>query len=109
MSQVPHEILNHRLLAAYLGIETMLAVVCKTETCVNALETYNRDGLIDKSSGLHGLGTSIGRSLDDPFVIICLENMRLVFCSIYLCSLMIFPNSSSPLIVSSVGHMLVTS
>lgn len=65
-----------RLLAAYLGIETMLAVVCKTETCVNALETYNRDGSVDKSSGLHGLGTSIGRSLDDPFLVICLENMR---------------------------------
>lgn len=102
-----------RLLAAYLGIETMLAVVCKTETCVNALETYNRDGSVDKSSGLHGLGTSIGRSLDDPFLVICLENMRLIFSSIYmfynLGSLMIFPFASLPLIVSSVGHLLVTS
>ncbi|KAI5671288.1 hypothetical protein M9H77_11652 [Catharanthus roseus] len=64
-----------RLLAAYLGVDTMLALVCKTETCVKALETYNDEGSIIKSSGLHGLGMSVGRSLDDQFLVICLENM----------------------------------
>ncbi|XP_052184258.1 protein DEFECTIVE IN MERISTEM SILENCING 3-like [Diospyros lotus] len=65
-----------RLLSEYLGIETMLAVVCKTYDSVKALETYETDGSIAKGSGLHGLGTSIGRSLDGRFVIICLENLR---------------------------------
>lgn len=65
-----------RLLSEYLGIETMLAVVCKTYNGVKALETYEKDGSINKSSGLHGLGTSIGRHLDGRFLVICLENLR---------------------------------
>ncbi|XP_028061995.1 protein DEFECTIVE IN MERISTEM SILENCING 3-like isoform X13 [Camellia sinensis] len=65
-----------RLLSEYLGIETMLAVVCKTYDGVKALETYGNDGSVSKSSGLHGLGTSIGRHLDGHFQVICLENMR---------------------------------
>lgn len=73
----------------------MLALVCKTETCVKALETYNDEGSIIKSSGLHGLGMSVGRSLDDQFLVICLENMRLVACLIfYFCNfgaLMVLP------------------
>ncbi|GMP24877.1 hypothetical protein CsSME_00001995 [Camellia sinensis var. sinensis] len=60
----------------YLGIETMLAVVCKTYDGVKALETYENDGSVSKSSGLHGLGTSIGRHLDGRFQVICLENLR---------------------------------
>ena len=70
-----------RLLSEYLGIETMLAVVCKTYDGVKALETYENDGSIIKSSGLHGLGTSIGRHLDERFLVICLENLR--YCSVY--------------------------
>ncbi|KAI7997359.1 Protein DEFECTIVE IN MERISTEM SILENCING 3 [Camellia lanceoleosa] len=65
-----------RLLSEYLGIETMLAVVYKTFDGVKALETYENDGSISKSFGLHGLGTSIGRHLDGRFQVICLENLR---------------------------------
>ncbi|KAI8010447.1 Protein DEFECTIVE IN MERISTEM SILENCING 3 [Camellia lanceoleosa] len=65
-----------RLLSEYLGIETMLAVVGKTYDGVKALETYENDGSVSKSSGLHGLGTSIGRHLDGRFQVICLENLR---------------------------------
>lgn len=54
----------------------MLAVVCKTYNGVKALETYEQDGSVNKSSGLHGLGTSIGRHLDGRFPVICLENLR---------------------------------
>ncbi|KAB1201815.1 hypothetical protein CJ030_MR8G020062 [Morella rubra] len=54
-----------RLFAEYLGVETMLAIVCKTYEGVKALETYYKEGCIKKSSGLHGLGASIGRTLDD--------------------------------------------
>ncbi|XWS50348.1 hypothetical protein CRYUN_Cryun12cG0080400 [Craigia yunnanensis] len=37
---------------------------------------YRRDGCIDKTSGLHRLGASIGRSLDGRFLVICLESLR---------------------------------
>ncbi|KAF7148965.1 hypothetical protein RHSIM_Rhsim03G0209000 [Rhododendron simsii] len=65
-----------RLLSEYLGIETMLAVVCKTNEGVKALETYEKDGSITKNSGIHELGISIGRQLDGRFLVICLENLR---------------------------------
>ncbi|KZV44911.1 hypothetical protein F511_06533 [Dorcoceras hygrometricum] len=64
-----------RLLSDYLGLETMLAMVCKTYEGVKALETYNKQGL-NKSLGLHALAASTGRSLDDPFLVICLESLR---------------------------------
>lgn len=56
----------------------MLAVVCKNHDCVKALEAYDREGFISKTSGLHGLGASIGRPLDGRFLAICLENLRFV-------------------------------
>lgn len=65
-----------RLLAEYLGIETMLAIVCKTSDSVKGLETYEKDGSITKSSGIHGIGVSIGRHLDGRYLVICLENLR---------------------------------
>ncbi|KAK0591983.1 hypothetical protein LWI29_011280 [Acer saccharum] len=65
-----------RLFSEYLGVDTMLAVVCKTDEGVKALETYDNEGCITKSSGLHGLGASIGRAIDGRFLVICLENLR---------------------------------
>lgn len=56
----------------------MLAVVCKTNEGVKALETYENDGSIIKNSGIHELGISIGRQLDGRFQVICLENLRYV-------------------------------
>uniref|UniRef100_A0A2N9IVL3 FHA domain-containing protein n=1 Tax=Fagus sylvatica TaxID=28930 RepID=A0A2N9IVL3_FAGSY len=64
-----------RLFSEYLGLETMLAIVCQTYEGVKALETYDKQGCINKSSGLHGLGASIGRNLDGRFLVICLENL----------------------------------
>lgn len=64
-----------RILSDYLGLETMLGVVCKTHAGLKALETYDKDGFINKSSGLHGLGASNGRPLDDRFLVFCLENL----------------------------------
>ncbi|XP_049393492.1 protein DEFECTIVE IN MERISTEM SILENCING 3-like isoform X1 [Solanum stenotomum] len=65
-----------RTLSDYLGQETMLAVVCKTHDGLKALQTYDKKGLVNKSSGLHGVGASIGRPLDDRYLVICLENLR---------------------------------
>lgn len=69
-------ILKFRSLSDYLGLETMLGVVFKTRDGVKALETYDREGRINKSSGFHGLGASIGRPLDDRYLVICLEDLR---------------------------------
>ncbi|XP_015165618.1 protein DEFECTIVE IN MERISTEM SILENCING 3-like isoform X3 [Solanum tuberosum] len=65
-----------RTLSDYLGQETMLAVVCKKHDGLKALQTYDKKGLVNKSSGLHGVGASIGRPLDDRYLVICLENLR---------------------------------
>ncbi|KAK9291388.1 hypothetical protein L1049_019335 [Liquidambar formosana] len=65
-----------RLLSEYLGIDTMLAIVCKNYEGAKALELYDTECCINKSSGLHGLGASIGRPLDGRFRVICLESLR---------------------------------
>ncbi|CAL5204060.1 unnamed protein product [Lathyrus oleraceus] len=65
-----------RLFSEYLGVETMLAIVCKTSEGVKAIEMYDKEGCINKSSGLHGLGATIGRALDGRFLVICLESLR---------------------------------
>ncbi|CAO2194357.1 unnamed protein product [Urochloa humidicola] len=65
-----------RLLAEYLGRDNMLALVCKTYDGVKGLEKYDKDGIIDKSSGIHGLGRSVGKFLDGRFTVFCLENLR---------------------------------
>lgn len=54
----------------------MLAVVCKTYEGVKALEVYNREGVIDKTRGLHGFAASIEKPLADRFIVICLEDIR---------------------------------
>ncbi|KAK9103905.1 hypothetical protein Sjap_021159 [Stephania japonica] len=65
-----------RLFSEYLGLETMMAIVCKTREGVKALETYDSEGEINKSTGLHGLGSSIGRHVDGRFLVISLEDLR---------------------------------
>ncbi|XP_065846944.1 protein DEFECTIVE IN MERISTEM SILENCING 3-like [Euphorbia lathyris] len=65
-----------RLLSEYLGVETMLGIVCKTYEGVKALETYDKEGHINSDSGIRVFGTTIGRTLDGRFLVICLENLR---------------------------------
>ncbi|XP_062120111.1 protein DEFECTIVE IN MERISTEM SILENCING 3 isoform X2 [Humulus lupulus] len=65
-----------RLFSEYLGMETMMAIVCKTNEGVKALEVYDNEGCINKTAGLHGIGASIGRALEGRFIVICLENLR---------------------------------
>ncbi|CAK7348709.1 unnamed protein product [Dovyalis caffra] len=65
-----------RLLSEYLGLETMLGIVCKTFDGIKALEKYDREGKINSIAGLHGLGSSIGRKIDGRFTAICVEDLR---------------------------------
>lgn len=68
----------------------MLSVVCKTFDGVKAMESYDKEGSINKISGLHGLGASIGRTIDGRFLVICLENLRYVVDCLLLGSLTYF-------------------
>ncbi|KAF3439852.1 hypothetical protein FNV43_RR18130 [Rhamnella rubrinervis] len=65
-----------QLLSEYLGLKTMVAIVCRTYEGVEALEKHDGKGSIDSSSGLHGLGSSFGKSITGRFVVICLEDLR---------------------------------
>lgn len=65
-----------RVLSEYLGLDNMLGVVCKTYDGVEGLETYDKEGMVDKTSGIHGLGRTIGKFLDGRFTVFCLENIR---------------------------------
>ncbi|KAF6168192.1 hypothetical protein GIB67_011577 [Kingdonia uniflora] len=58
------------------GLDTMMAIACKTLKGFKALETYDKEGRINKSTGLHMLGSSIGRHMDGRYVVICLEELR---------------------------------
>ncbi|CAN1762402.1 Protein DEFECTIVE IN MERISTEM SILENCING 3 [Linum perenne] len=64
------------MLSQYLGMKTMLAIVCKSYEGVKAMETYDKEGHINKDSGIQGLGASIGKALDGPFSVISLEDLR---------------------------------
>lgn len=68
--------LRCRLFSEYLGADKMLAIVCKTLKGVKALEAYDKEGCINKNAGLHGVGASMGRTLEGRFLVICLENLR---------------------------------
>ncbi|XP_050386516.1 protein DEFECTIVE IN MERISTEM SILENCING 3-like [Argentina anserina] len=65
-----------KILSEYLGLDTMLAIVCRTHECVKVLEKYDGDGMIISSTGIHGLGSSIGNSIKGRFQVICLEDLR---------------------------------
>nr|CAD1843485.1 unnamed protein product [Ananas comosus var. bracteatus] len=65
-----------RLFSEYLGLETVLAIVCKTYEGVKALEKYDKEGMIDTNAGLYGLGPPIGRLLNGRFLVLCLEKLR---------------------------------
>ncbi|KAL8148425.1 protein DEFECTIVE IN MERISTEM SILENCING 3-like isoform X2 [Apium graveolens] len=65
-----------RLLAEYLGKEAMMALVCKTSDGVKAMESSDIEGVINRNSGLHEIGSSIGRTLEGGFRVICLNDLR---------------------------------
>lgn len=79
MQLVSLYLLDCRLFSEYLGVETMLAIVCRTYEEVKALEMYDKEGCINKSFDLRRLGASIGRALNGRFLVICLEYLRHAF------------------------------
>ncbi|XP_074319843.1 protein DEFECTIVE IN MERISTEM SILENCING 3-like isoform X1 [Silene latifolia] len=65
-----------RLFSEYLGLPTMLAIVCKTCDGIKSLETYDYEGAVNKFSGIYALGASVGQTLEGRFLVMCLENLR---------------------------------
>ncbi|XP_062091386.1 protein DEFECTIVE IN MERISTEM SILENCING 3-like isoform X2 [Humulus lupulus] len=67
-----------RLMSEYLGMETMLAIVCRTYEGVKALEKYDEEGNIksDSKTCLHGAESSVGKKINGRFLVICLEDLR---------------------------------
>ncbi|KAL8217881.1 hypothetical protein R6Q57_021254 [Mikania cordata] len=76
LGKVNDDNLGCRLLSEYLGLVNMMSLVCITYDGIKTLATFDKDGSINKSSGLYGLGTAIGQPLEGRFNVICLENMR---------------------------------
>ena len=57
----------------------MLALVCQTFDGVKALEAYDEGGVINRNSGLHGIASSTGRTLEGRFDhVICLDELMYV-------------------------------
>lgn len=63
-------------LSDYLGTRSMLALVYKDYKSVKPLEKYDNQGNVDRSGAIHGLASSIGRTIEGQFDVICLENLR---------------------------------
>lgn len=65
-----------RMLAQFLGEDQMVAVVCRSYESACDLERYKDDGSIDDRYALHAKAASMGRSINDRFLVLCLEELR---------------------------------
>ncbi|KAJ0253756.1 Protein DEFECTIVE IN MERISTEM SILENCING 3 [Hirschfeldia incana] len=65
-----------QVLSDYLGTTSMLALVYKDYKCVTPLEKYDNQGNVDRNGAIHGLASSIGRTIEGHFDVISLENLR---------------------------------
>ncbi|XP_058100475.1 structural maintenance of chromosomes flexible hinge domain-containing protein GMI1-like isoform X2 [Magnolia sinica] len=65
-----------RIFAEYLGEDYMLAVVCKSNEAVSALEKYVEKGEIDWSCSLHEAASASEKTINGRFRVICLEDIR---------------------------------
>lgn len=61
------------MLAAYLGKDDMLSVVCKTWDAANYIERYNVDGDVDVGFGIHREAAALGAPIKRRFTVIFLE------------------------------------
>ncbi|KAG2329554.1 hypothetical protein Bca4012_020893 [Brassica carinata] len=65
-----------QVLSDYLGTRSMLALVYKDYKSVTPLEKYDNQGNVDRNGAIHGLASSIGRTIEGHFDVISLENLR---------------------------------
>lgn len=72
-----------RRLSEYLGLDRMLAIVCKTQEGIKALEMYHKEGSLNNDTGIPGLYASLRRALTGRFMVICLEYLRYTLSSYF--------------------------
>ncbi|XP_052192848.1 structural maintenance of chromosomes flexible hinge domain-containing protein GMI1 [Diospyros lotus] len=65
-----------RILAAYLGEDQMLAIVCNSYAAADYLEKYEQDGNVDPAHDLYAIATALGRPVCGRYLVICLEDTR---------------------------------
>lgn len=65
-----------RALFEFLGVPTLLLMVCRTQRGVNALEEYDRNNNIDVTKGLHGFARSKMTTLSRRFECLALSDTR---------------------------------
>lgn len=65
-------------MAEYLGEDQLFAVVCRSSEAARELEYYNQDGEVNYNLGLHAEAAALGKSINDRFLVICLEDVRYV-------------------------------
>lgn len=68
-----------RILAEYLGEDQLFAVVCRSSEAARELEYYNQDGEVNYNLGLRAEAAALGKSINDRFLVICLEDVRGVY------------------------------
>lgn len=68
-------ILLLRIFAEYLGDE-MLAVVCKSYKDVHLLESYEKNGRLNRKRALHMFATAMGKSVNGRYHVLCIEDIR---------------------------------
>ncbi|BBN16608.1 structural maintenance of chromosomes flexible hinge domain-containing protein 1 [Marchantia polymorpha subsp. ruderalis] len=75
LARVESNLLN-RALFEFLGVPTLLLMVCRTQRGVNALEEYDRNNNIDVTKGLHGFARSKMTTLSRRFECLALSDTR---------------------------------
>ncbi|KAJ8554297.1 hypothetical protein K7X08_024975 [Anisodus acutangulus] len=66
----------HDILRVVALLGEMLAVVCKSRAAARALENYEMDGNVNCASALDIFAAKLGSSINDRYLVICLEDIR---------------------------------
>ncbi|KAF9687924.1 hypothetical protein SADUNF_Sadunf02G0143800 [Salix dunnii] len=76
LARVNNDTLSRLASLSILGVGDYAGNGLQAFDGIKALEKYDGDGKIKGIASLHGLGSSIGRKIDDRFTAICLEDLR---------------------------------
>ncbi|KAJ7547469.1 hypothetical protein O6H91_08G087600 [Diphasiastrum complanatum] len=75
LARVEGDPLN-RILSEYIGLSTLLLIVCKSQQGIQALEAYDSNGDVDETKGLYGFAHSRGYKISGRYQAICLSDIK---------------------------------
>lgn len=64
------------MLAEYLGPSSLMMIIAKTQSAIDALVAYDGSGNVDESLGLYAFASSRGYSIDGKFQGLALSDIR---------------------------------